>query len=140
MARLAQLQPWHRDFLELFFGMVAQLNTINHGTRCQGSRFAPSPVSAARRQKKQFRCTAQAVAAPATGTYSGKEIAKPLKGDHFLHIDDYSKEVQTCHARPCTETNEWVFFRLYAAFGHLHSSQHNLCHCLSFHGKQMQDV
>jgi len=72
--------------------MVAQLNTINHGTRCQGSRFAPSPVSAARRQKKQFRCTAQAVAAPATGTYSGKEIAKPLKGDHFLHIDDYSKE------------------------------------------------
>jgi hypothetical protein len=89
--------------------MALQMKALNHSARCQKFLFLSSPSRQVRLRchKKPLRCVAQAVAAPATGTYSGKEISKPLIGDHFLHIDDYSKDVKSCHARqrPCTSTD-----------------------------------
>jgi len=88
---------------ELHPNMAFRMSAVNHSARCHNSRLVSSP-RLVRCQRNSLRCVAQAVAAPATGTYSGREISKPLIGDHFLHIDDYSKDVNTCHARPCTST------------------------------------
>ena len=83
--------------------MAAMVFIGNAQRHCPVSSFLGAPVreSAARPSARcawrPALCAVQ-VAAPATegstGTYSGKDIKAPLVGSHFLHIDDFSKEVR----------------------------------------------
>ena len=50
----------------------------------------------ARSAKRPAICAAQLELPPvqgSTGTFTGRNIQQPLIGKHFLHIDDFGKEV-----------------------------------------------
>ena len=40
-----------------------------------------------------------------TQTYTGKGVAPPAKGHHFLHIDDFSKEELQAMLKTAMEVN-----------------------------------
>ena len=47
-------------------------------------------IISAQRQARRWRCST--VVRAEKSTYSGKGVAPPAKGHHFLHIDDFSTD------------------------------------------------
>ena len=110
---------------------------------------APVRESAARPSARcawrPARCAVQ-VAAPATegstGTYTGKGIKGPVVGSHFLHIDDFSKEVSKgcllCHVFSLAVVTKNIcknaLYKLLHAFSPLFiylDVRHCMCCCLA---------
>lgn len=73
------------SLFSVVFDMVSMELASDSGRLCSSGR------ASFRSQRRTLRCGAQTN----SSSYSGKEISKPLIGSHFLHIDDYSKEVSS---------------------------------------------
>lgn len=77
-----------------------KLNTGLTASPVQSTRLART--ASARSAKRPAYCAAQLELPPtqgSTGTYTGQNIQQPLIGNHFLHIDDFSKEVSPLLSR-----------------------------------------
>lgn len=74
--------------------------------RSQQQRAGRRCNTGMQRPRAAAQAEATSVKGP-SGTYSGANISKPRIGSHFLHIDDYSKEVNLPTRLYLRRTRAW---------------------------------